>query len=275
MAFSLGPRSSAAGHRLASYDEIGSTNAEAMARGRSGDPGGLWVAARNQTSGRGRRGRPWATPSGNLAASYLTVTEVSPAMAATLGFVAGLALDDALSVTVPGLTSRMALDAAQGEGRARLALKWPNDVLADGAKLAGILLEAEPLDAARVAVVVGIGVNVVSAPAGTPYPATSLDALGASVTAEVLFEALSDAWAAFAARWDEGRGLPDIRRLWLARAAGIGQPVAVRVDGRVIRGTFETIDDGGRLVVRTEAGHTETIAAGEVHFGTVATAMEA
>ncbi len=137
-------------------------------------------------------------------------------------------------------------------GRGRFELKWPNDVLADGAKLAGILLESAQLDGGRYALAIGIGVNVVAHPEGLPYPATSLAALGADVDAETLFLALSDAWTANARDWDEGRGLARIRKNWLARAAGLGSDVAVRVDGNVVRGVFETIDDDCRFVIRAQ-----------------------
>ena len=115
----------------------------------------------------------------------------------------------------------------------RFELKWPNDVLAEGAKLAGILLESTVLSGGGYAVAVGIGVNVVAHPADVPYPATSLATLGAGCDAETLFLALSDAWLGHYAAWDEGRGLARVRDRWLARAAGLGGEVAVRVDGQV------------------------------------------
>jgi BirA family biotin operon repressor/biotin-[acetyl-CoA-carboxylase] ligase len=153
-----------------------------------------------------------------------------------------------------------------------LRLKWPNDVLVDGAKVAGILLEAMSLPGGLTAVVIGIGVNVAHAPDGLPYPATSLVACGSDVTAEQLFTALAEAWVAQAELWDGGRGFPAVRRQWLRRAAGLGAPIAVRLGEAVVRGTFETIDEDGMLVVRTRDGAARKIAAGEVHFGAAATA---
>ena len=195
-------------------------------------------------------------------------------LAATLGFVAGLALSDALAAIVPNGRIGIGVDGGQAAnpGRGRFELKWPNDVLADGAKLAGILLESAQLDGGRYALAIGIGVNVVAHPEGLPYPATSLAALGAEVDAEVLFLALSDAWTSNARDWDEGRGLARIRKNWLARAAGLGSDVAVRVDGNVVRGIFETIDDDCRFVIRSRGGEVIRIAAGDVHFGAVASA---
>jgi BirA family biotin operon repressor/biotin-[acetyl-CoA-carboxylase] ligase len=162
--------------------------------------------------------------------------------------------------------------AVTGIAPGRLRLKWPNDVLLDGRKLAGILLEAEVRDEGKVAVAVGIGVNVVSAPAGLPYPAVSLAALGIAATAADLFRGLAESWAVIAAAWDNGRGFEALRRIWLERAAGIGDPVAVRVGGEVISGIFETIDARGRLVVRGDDGSERTVSAGEVHLGMAATA---
>jgi BirA family biotin operon repressor/biotin-[acetyl-CoA-carboxylase] ligase len=273
MPFALGQRAQSRGDRLTAYERIGSTNAEAMAAARAGDRGPHWFVTTEQSAGRGRRQRPWATPPGNLAGSILETVAAPPAIAATLGFVAGLSLDAALRATTGGLDIASVLDGA-GQGDTRLfSLKWPNDVLAHAAKLAGILLESEPVDGG-LAVVVGIGVNIVSAPEGLPYPATSLASLGQSVTAEMLFTALTDAWSEFHAMWNGGTGLPAIRKLWLARAAGIGSEVAVRHSGDVLRGTFETIDDDGRLIVRATGGKRIAVSAGDVHFGAAATVRD-
>ncbi len=273
MAFVLGNEAVRAGYRLATFPETGSTNAEALAAARESDPGRIWFVTDHQTAGRGRRGRPWATPPGNLAASLLTVQRLGPGDAASLGFVAGLALDEALRRVAPSLAVRIALDGVEPGGGAadRLRLKWPNDVLLDGAKLAGILLEGEALADGAFAVVIGIGVNVAHAPAGLPYPAVSLRDLGFPVEAPALFAALSESWAGLERLWAGGSGFATVRRLWLERAAGIGEPVAVRLGGETVTGTFETIDAAGRLVVRLADGARRTVAAGEVHFGAVAT----
>jgi len=271
MAFRLAPTAASEGFRLEAHDSVGSTNALALEHARAGDPGKLWVVSKKQESGRGRRGRAWATPEGNLAATLLVVPGSELRLAATLGFVAGLALGDALDAVVPAGRIAVAVDGAS-LGRNRFELKWPNDVLASGAKLAGILLESAMLEDGRFAVAVGIGVNVVAHPQDLPYPATSLAALGATCDAETLFLALSDAWSENARLWDGGRGLAAIRQRWLARAAGLGGEVAVRVDGNVVRGVFETIDEDCRFVIRDDAGAVVTIAAGDVHFGAVASA---
>lgn len=270
MVFALNPDAAAAGYRLAAFETIGSTNDEAMARARAGETGPLWVVSAHQSKGRGRRGRQWQTPPGNLAASLLLVLDLPAQRLASLGFVAGLALADALAAVAPDLAVATALDGAAGPGSGRLELKWPNDVLARGAKIAGIMLESEVLPSGSAALVIGIGVNVVAPPQGVPYPATSLRDLGNGSRAQDLFAALSDAWVGRYADWDAGRGMATIRAAWLGRAAGIGGPVAVSVGARVVRGTFETLDDEGHLIVRETGGKRIPIAAGEVHFGTVA-----
>src|SRR3954469_21076288 len=222
MTFSRGPRAVSAGHRLAAFESIGSTNTEAMSRARDGERGPMWFVTSEQTAGRGRRSRPWIAPRGNLASSILEVMEVSPGSAATLGFAAGVALEAALRKVSIEASLRSA-----GSDHMKFSLKWPNDVLAGRQKLAGILLEAEAVAGDRLAVVVGIGTNIVAAPEGTPTPATSLAALGVHIGAEELFATLSDAWVEFRGIWDNGRGFPEIRRLWLERAAGLGEKVAI------------------------------------------------
>src|SRR6516225_1533481 len=266
MPFKLGPRASSQGYRLAAFDQIGSTNAEAMARARDGERGPVWFVTTEQTAGRGRRNRPWIAPRGNLASSILEVMDTTPLAAATLGFAAGLAVQWALrKVTAEASRRSSRLDKVD------FLLKWPNDVLADGKKLVGINLEAETVSE-RLAVVVGIGTNVVAAPEGTPTPAISLAALGFDVTAEELFADLSDGWAEFRGIWDNGCGFAEIRKSWLAGAAGLGEPVAIRSGSVTIEGVFETLDEQGCMIVRTPEGRRIPITAGDVHFGSAASA---
>jgi BirA family biotin operon repressor/biotin-[acetyl-CoA-carboxylase] ligase len=261
MAFTLGPRAQAQGYQLASFPSLGSTNSEALDRARGGERGPQWVVTSEQTAGRGRRQRTWSSPVGNLAASILEVVDVGPAVAATLGFAAGLALEDAL-----GKMSVEASMRASGMGGVSFRLKWPNDVLAADRKLSGILLEAEAVNGG-LAVVVGMGTNVVAAPEGTPYPATSLASLGVHVSAEDLFKALSDSWAEYRGIWDNGRGFDDIRRRWLDRAAGLGEPVSIQSGATLVEGIFETIDATGCMIVIGHDGRRVSVAAGDVYFG--------
>ena len=171
-------------------------------------------------------------------------------------------------------SSVLALEAAlrtvAGSAEIGFSLKWPNDVLAGQAKLTGILLEAEAVQGRGLAVVVGMGTNVVAAPEATPVPATSLLALGLETTAEQLFTALSDSWAEYRGIWDDGSGFGEIRQRWLALAAGLGQPVSVHTGQTTVSGIFDTIDDTGCMIVRTSTGDSVPISAGDVHFGQAA-----
>lgn len=257
------------GYRLNGYDSVGSTSTEAAKAASAGDVGDVWFCALQQTAGRGRRGRAWETPHGNLAASLLVLPDVDPTVAATLGFVAGVALNRALSEVIPAANFKVGIDGSEGQG-ARIALKWPNDVLADGAKLAGILLEAHKRSDGGMAIVIGMGINVVAAPEGLPYPATSIRELGLDLTAETIFAALSDSWVDAFEVWNQGRGVSEVLRLWRGVAAGIGAEVAVSREGEVVRGVFETIDETGRLIVRTDDQRHIAITAGDVHFGATA-----
>ena len=271
--FALGPIARSAGYRLAGFDQIGSTNIEALAAAAAGDPGGIWFAALHQTAGRGRRGRAWESTPGNLAASLLIIPDADPNALATLGFVAGVAMQTAFARILPQGAVRIGLDGADAlDGRGRVALKWPNDVLADGAKVSGILLEMAKTPDGRNAIVIGIGVNVVAAPTGLPYPATSLRELGYERSAEEVFASLADAWVEAFSLWSDGRGVSDILERWRGSAAGIGAPVAVQQDGVVRRGIFETVDSSGRLVMRDDDGARIVITAGDVHFGATASA---
>jgi BirA family biotin operon repressor/biotin-[acetyl-CoA-carboxylase] ligase len=243
----LAPGATAAGVKLIARNTVGSTNAEALAYARAGEGGPLWVTARAQTAGRGRRGRTWVSEPGNLYASLLLADPAPPERAAQLAFVAALAVADAIAATAPTIADK-------------LTFKWPNDVLLDGAKLAGILIEAEgtrPLLAA-----IGIGANCLHHPADAEYPATDLAAAGATVTADALFVALSDAMVRCLREWQSG--FAPIRASWLARAAGLGGELRARLGTRELTGRFEALDDDGRLLLRCADGAIETIAAGEV-----------
>src|ERR1043166_4321324 len=167
----------APGARLISLDDVGSTNAEAFARARAGERGPLWIMGRRQTAGGGRGGGGWGAEPGHLYAGLLLTDPAPPPRAAELSLVAALALHDALAERAAVLGPR-------------LKLKWPNDVLCDGAKLAGILIEGESLAGGTLAVVIGPGVNCAHHPAGTPYPATNLAAAGALVAPESLMQTL-------------------------------------------------------------------------------------
>jgi BirA family transcriptional regulator, biotin operon repressor / biotin---[acetyl-CoA-carboxylase] ligase len=236
-------------------DAVDSTNAHALRLAKAGERGPLWIVAKEQSTGRGRRGRAWISRIGNLYAT-LMLTDPGPARAAPqLGFVAALALHDAAVAAAPALAPR-------------LALKWPNDLLCAGRKISGILIEGE---GDPVAVAIGVGVNCRHHPDATELPATDFAAEGADVDAATLFRHLAEAMQARLTLWNRGAGFAAVRAAWLSRTQGLGQPIRVRLAERETTGCFETIDDAGRLVLRTTNGEVEAVAAGDVFpFGQAA-----
>jgi BirA family transcriptional regulator, biotin operon repressor / biotin---[acetyl-CoA-carboxylase] ligase len=229
---------------------IGSTNLALLERAAQGETGPLWLTAGQQLAGRGRSERHWASPPGNLYASLLLSNPCVLRDAPGLGFVAGTALLRALSRLLPQL-----------EG---LALKWPNDVLASGAKLAGILPEAR-MAGGRLAIVIGMGVNCAFHPEDTPYPATSLAAKAQPLAPLTLFNALNTAMAEALVTFERGRGLPAILDLWRKQAHGLGSGITVRAPSGPISGIFDGIDVDGTLLLRQGAKITR-ISAGDVYF---------
>lgn len=234
-------------------DETDSTNEEARRRAEAGERGPLWIAARRQSAGRGRWGRPWSTEPGNLAATLLMPFAGTPAHAARLGFPAALGVADLLARFAPGVP---------------VTLKWPNDVLLAGRKASGILLENfGPAGDGRLRVAMGIGVNLAHHPGqpGMRWPATSIAAETGSAPA--LDDALDqlagflDHWLAVLSR----DGFGAIRTAWLARADRLGETIDARLPNGTLTGRFAEIDADGALVLETAHG-TRRIAAGEVHW---------
>lgn len=238
--------------RLITHDELASTNDEALARARQGDAGRLWIVAATQTKGRGRNGRIWSSPRGNLHASLLLIDPAPPQKAPELGFVAGVATAQAVREILGG--------------DERIAIKWPNDILYGGAKISGILLESTSLFDGRFACVAGIGVNCSAHPEDTPYRATDLAAVkGQPVAPARLFAELSAAMAHWLNVWASGAGFDLIRAEWLSLAAGLGTRIKVALPSQTIEGTFRTIDDAGRLVLEQASGQV-VLEAGDVFF---------
>jgi len=234
---------------LVAFEQIDSTNEEALRRARSGAAEGILVWARAQESGRGRRGRVWSSPPGNLYASVLLRPRAPAAAVAQLGFVAAIALAEAIAGLLP-------------EER-RIRCKWPNDVLVDGAKVSGILLESEAAGGLAGAAVLGIGVNVASHPRGLPYPATSLAAAGARTTVEAFLEALAPRLLHWYRRWTR-EGFAPVRERWLELAVGLGEPIEVRLPQEVLRGRFESIDASGALDLVLLDGRRRRVTAGDI-----------
>lgn len=235
--------------RLIAYETIGSTNDELKRLAREGADEGLVIIAERQTAGRGRRGRNWVSPPGNLYSSTLIRPDCRASTAAQLGFVAALGVAGAIGELAPHVDLRC---------------KWPNDLLANGKKLSGILLETEMVAGDRPDfVILGVGVNLASSPRDTPYPVTSLAEEGApGVTPPMMAAALIRHFAAWLTAWREG-GFAPIRKAWLARAMGLGEAIQVRLERDTLAGRFLDLDDDGALLLGLPEG-SRRIAAGEI-----------
>ncbi|MEM8855030.1 MAG: biotin--[acetyl-CoA-carboxylase] ligase [Pseudomonadota bacterium] len=242
------------GEAVLHLEEAGSTNDEAMALARAGTMP-VWVRADRQVAGRGRRARHWVSETGNLYASR--------------GFTAALSAD---AFGLLPLTAALALgDAIGGVADVAISQKWPNDVLIDGRKVSGILLEAElggahpgadPSAAPLRRIVMGFGVNVAHHP--DDLPATHLAAHDPTITAGTVFEALAAALPRRLAALAGPDGVTQIRRDWLDCAVGLGETIVVRFDGHEKEGCFKDLDPSGRLILEETGGALTTIAAGDV-----------
>ncbi len=240
-----------AGYAFREFESIDSTNEEARRLALAGEQGPVWISAARQTAGRGRRGRAWETPTGNLAATLLLRPDRAPADVAQLSFVAALAASDVVQALARS---------------SRVQVKWPNDVLADGRKIAGILLESTSADGRLDWLAIGMGINLGWHPDDTEFPATSLAALGETApSAREALHLLADRWAKWYERWS-AEGFRDIRDAWLSRAANIGTRIRARLQNEETSGMFEGIDETGALILREAHDRVRIIAAGEVFF---------
>ncbi len=231
-------------------DSVTSTNDELKRRARAGAPEGSLIVAREQRAGRGRSGRQWSSKPGNLYLSLLLRPRGNAATVAQISFLAAVALAAALVKVAPHLSPR---------------LKWPNDVLVDGAKISGILLESSAQAGGGVDwLVLGMGVNVAHYPDDAGQPTTSLHALGAAnCTAYSLLAALAPALLEWLEIWREA-GFAPLREAWLERAAGLGGPLRVRLPNEDFTGRFRDLDGDGSLIVELADGSLRKVAAGEV-----------
>jgi BirA family biotin operon repressor/biotin-[acetyl-CoA-carboxylase] ligase len=254
----LGEIARAQGVRLLSLETVDSTNDEARRLIEAGERGPLWVTGTQQTKGKGRLGRTWLSPQGNLHASLIVSACDEMRLAPQLGFVAGVATLKGLQHLCPGQ---------------RFALKWPNDLLLSGDKIGGILLEniITPTGDARQPTasvsIIGIGVNCETAPEGLPYPTRALTSIGPNApTALELISVLTDAFVGTLALWRRGLGFAQIRNEWLSCAAGLGDEIHVVLAHETLIGRFEEIDSTGRLVLSCLEGK-RLIEAGDVLLG--------
>lgn len=230
--------------------ETGSTNADLLALAASGVEEGFWLRAERQTAGRGRQGRHWASPAGNLFASTLVRLRPADPAPPTLALVAAVALADTVALW---------MEQSAPAARATLRLKWPNDLLIGEAKLAGILLER-----AGDAVVIGIGVNLAHHVPGLDRPTTSLAMVGPAPDPANFLDMLADSFARWLDRW-RGEGLAAVRTRWLALAHPPGTALTARLpDGEAVDGLFEGMDADGALILRLADGGRRVIHAGDV-----------
>ncbi|HEY6917416.1 MAG TPA: biotin--[acetyl-CoA-carboxylase] ligase [Allosphingosinicella sp.] len=229
---------------IRSVPETRSTNDDVAALARDGAPEGTWLRAGRQTGGRGRQGREWLSPEGNLYASTLVRLQMGDPPAHTLALTAAVALHEILSLYAAG---------------APLTIKWPNDILSDGAKVSGILLE-------RIGdcVVVGFGANLAEHPMELERPTASIRALaGAAPDPASVVEALADSFARWLGRW-RSEGLKPVQSRWLAAAHPVGTVFTAAVSGEKVEGLFDGLDDNGALRLRIADGTTRVINAGDV-----------
>ena len=238
------------------FAELDSTNAEATRRAEAGETGPLWIMAGRQTAGRGRRGRAWETSPRNLSATLLIHTDRTPASAALASFVAALAVSDVARAYVPQDLAR---------------LKWPNDLLIDGRKAAGLLIESGKAPQGGLWLAIGMGVNLAWAPDEAERPATCLaDHLTADHTAAptpgAAFQRLDQAMQARLKQWDE-EGPTWILSDWMDRAAGIPGPCTARLGRETLQGWADGLEPDGALRLRLDDGSMRLISAGDVFFG--------
>jgi BirA family biotin operon repressor/biotin-[acetyl-CoA-carboxylase] ligase len=240
-------------------DQTDSTNAEARRRADADESGPLWIVARRQTEGRGRRGRQWESQDGNLFSTLLQITRKSPAEAAQVTFVAALAIADLLDAFAPA---------------SLVTIKWPNDVMLAGQKASGVLVESGAHGSGGLWLAVGIGVNLAQAPEGTERPATAVaHHLRGDVTAPPSVEAaaakLAEAFDVWMTRW-ETLGFEPILDAWRARTAGLEGPAVARLGRETVEGRAEGVAPDGALKLRLADGSLRLISAGDVFFGEAA-----
>lgn len=235
--------------RVIGYDCLGSTNDRAKSFAREGAGHGLAVWAREQTQGRGRQGRDWRSPPGNLYLSVILQPDVPMERLGELSFVAAIAVAEAIA----GAIADPAL----------VRLKWPNDILLDGGKVAGILMETESAPSEGVHwVVLGLGINLASAPEGLPYRAAAMAAFGPAPDCATMVAAVLTQIAALWRLW-VAEGFAPIRQRWLGLGHRPGDRLTVRQGDGVIEGSFVDLDADGALVLAT-ATESIRIMAGDV-----------
>ncbi len=238
-------------YKLTVLDTVGSTNIEARKLADAGEDEGTSVRAKRQVHGVGRRGRQWSSPEGNLYCSLVLRPDCDPASAARLSFLTALAIRRAVAKFVRQETD--------------VRLKWPNDVLIDGHKSAGILLESKTKSDGQMSyVIVGTGINIVSYPEHTDgLPAISLKKVGAEAGVEEILSAYAYAFLDLYTTWKQ-KGFAPIREEWLTHATGLGGRITVKLSNETLEGVFSDLDKNGALILTMDNGERKLITAGEV-----------
>lgn len=249
----------AAPPRIVEYETIDSTNDEAHRRAAAGERGPLWIRSDAQQSGRGRSGRPWSSPPGNLSTTHLFTPDCSRSVFHHLSFVAGVAAYDAIATCMGR--------------RVPLQLKWPNDLLIGPAKVGGILVESSKYED-DVVVMIGIGINIAVAPPVEGRAVTLLGDHGTPPTPTKLVASLAEAMSDWISQWDGGRNFATVRAAWSQRAHAIGQPLMVNTNAGQIVGTFDGLAENGALLLTSEDGETRRIEHGDVSLVATSPASE-
>ena len=234
------------------YPTIDSTNLEARRLFEAGERGPLFLVADEQTAGKGRLDRNWASLRGNCYSTFILPLKAETAVVPQIGFVVALAV----------------ADIVRKHAGATPQLKWPNDVLVHGAKIAGILCEV--LSQHPLTVAIGCGINVAHAPIGLTYPATCLAAEGATASRDEVFQSYRTALSYWLDKWNNGQNFPTIRTAWTALAIGIGETITMTVGTQHLTGKFETITEQGAVMLKPPHGPPHILHAGDVHIPSLA-----
>jgi len=245
------------GYSLVCFDEIDSTNAEALRRSKAGQQDRLWIVAKRQSQGRGRRGRKWITEPGNLFATLLLSWPGPVSVLSQLSFVAAVAVADLIGKLI-----------LQSPSRSEVRLKWPNDILLDNAKIGGILIETSSIGIQSTAIAIGIGINVANHPTQSlAYPTTDLTEHRLCTNCIEVFEKLAISFDHYLALWQSGDGFSLIKQRWLDFGPSIGQELKIDTGVNIVTGCFAGLDQNGGLQLRMADGSQQVILAGDVIAG--------
>ncbi len=237
--------------RARTFEYIDSTNEEAKRQARQGAVDGTLILAMEQTAGRGRSGRAWSSPAGNFYSSLLLRNPGAAGEAALLSFAAALAVRDAITALAPRLT---------------IALKWPNDVLVDGRKISGILLESSGSSGPGLDwLIIGVGVNLAHHPSDITPPATSLSHEGENIDFRIFSKSYQGKLKFWINKF-QAEGFAPLRTSWLSTAFGVGEKIQVRLPKQTLSGIFTGLDASGALILTLEDGKRRLVTSGEVFF---------